>query len=138
TEPLIGAAAIQGRIRELAADIRAHYGDREIVLVAVLSGAFHFASDLMRALGPPTALEFIRAKRYIGALAQEGVKFLVYPQSDLKDRHVLLVEDILDTGVTARAVLDYLADAQPASLRCCALLDKPARRESGISGDFIG
>lgn len=136
--PLLTREEIAARVGELACDIRRAYGDKELVLLTVLAGAVHFASDLMRALGPPAALDFVRAKRYDGVNARDGVQFLVHPTMNLKGRHVLMVEDILDTGVTARAILDYLGDTEAASVRCCTLLDKPVRRQVAIEADFKG
>lgn len=137
-KPLLTRGEIAARVGELAREIRDAYGGEEIVLLAVLAGAVHFASDLMRALGPPAALDFVRAKRYEGMNVRDGVQFLVHPKMALQGRHVLVVEDILDTGVTARAILDYLGGMDTASLRCSALLDKPTRRQVPIEADFTG
>ena len=116
-EPLITQEQIATRIKELAVEIEKAYGDEEIVVLCVLVGAVHFTSDLMRALRPPTSLEFVRAKRYDGKRAEEEVKFLLHPVQDLEGKHVLMVEDILDTGITAKAILDYLRASQKQSLQ---------------------
>ena len=137
-EPLITQKQIATRIKELAVEIEESYGNEEILVLCVLVGAVHFTSDLIRALRPPTSMEFIRAKRYDGKRPEEEVKFLLHPVQELEGKHVLLVEDILDTGITAKAILDYVRTMGPASLRCCALLDKPSRRVVEIEGDFVG
>jgi hypoxanthine phosphoribosyltransferase len=136
--PLITHAQIAARIETLAGEIERAYDDEELVVLCVLVGGLHFTSDLTRAMDRPTSLEFIRAKRYDGTSAEEDVKFLMHPAQDLEGKHVLVVEDILDTGITAKGILDYLRTMGPASLRCCTLLDKPSRREVDIEGDFVG
>ena len=137
-DPLITQQQIASRVGELAREIKNAYGDEELILLCVLVGAVHFTSDLMRALQRPASVEFIRAKRYDGTRAAEEVKFLLHPARDLQNRHVLLVEDILDTGITAKAILDYLRTMGIASLKCCTLLDKPSRREVEVEADFVG
>lgn len=136
--PLISADQIQHRVRELGAQITQHYQGKELVLVVVLKGAIVFASDLMRALDVDITLSFIRAKSYVGTESQGTVSFSLAPDMLLEDQHVLLVEDILDTGHTCTEVMQWITKHRPANVRLCTLLDKPARRMHPVEADFKG
>lgn len=133
----ISEAEINARIHILAREITAGLGDIPVTLVCALKGAALFAADLLRVLPPSYMLEFDRAKSYEGTVSTGKVTRLM-PAPVLTDRHVLIVEDIIDTGRTMQALLaDYRAQ-KPASLHVCTLLDKPSRREVPVSADFIG
>lgn len=136
--PLISAEIIQARVAEMGEDISEHYAGRALTVVAVLKGACFFASDLMRCLTVPVHVEFIRARSYRGAVSSGKVEFTVAPECDMAERDVLIVEDILDTGQTAGAIVERLMADDPRSLAVCTLLDKPARREREIYADFVG
>ena len=136
--PLIGAESIQARTAELAHEISADLAGQELVVVTVLKGALVFASDLIRHITLPLRLEFIRARSYQGRHSTGAVQITVWPETPLKDRTVLVVEDILDTGRTTAAILDRLDAEQPARLEYCALLDKPARRERELPPGYVG
>jgi hypoxanthine phosphoribosyltransferase len=137
-QPLISATAIQARVAALARQISLDYRGRDVVLIAVLKGASVFCADLMRAIEVPAALDYIRAKSYQGAHSNRPVEFTMLPETNLTGRHVVIVEDILDTGRTTAAILDALHADQPASLALCVLLDKPGRRLVPVKPAYIG
>ena len=139
-EILIPAEEIQERVAELAAEITRDYEGRPVMVVAVLKGAVFFAADLMRRLDLDVKIGFLRAKSYAGSLSQERVYFTLLPEDSLHGKHVLLVEDVLDTGFTCAAILDWLREQHPASTGLCTLLDKPARRGDNveIKADYVG
>ncbi|PNY82239.1 hypoxanthine phosphoribosyltransferase [Deinococcus koreensis] len=130
---------LQARIVELAAKIRDDYRGREPHLICVLNGAFMFHADLVRALGVPCTIDFLQASSYGDAKQSSGevrlVKDLQFP---LSDRHVILVEDIVDTGITMNYLLHYLEGRGPASLKVAALLSKPSRRKVEVPVEYLG
>lgn len=120
---------IQSRIRELAATISADYAHTTPLLVSVLKGALYFMADLTRAMTIPIAMDFMAITTYGSAQASSGaVRLIKDLDEEISGRHVLLLEDIIDTGLTAAYLLRTLRARDPASLRICALLDKTARR----------
>ncbi len=122
------------QISEVYADI-----DTPLVIVAVLKGATVFAADLLRTLSIPAELEFVRAASYGAGTASTGkVQIAHMVEGPLVGRHVLLVEDIIDSGRTVDAVVKHFRRMKPASLRVAALLDRPARREIEAKLDFVG
>jgi hypoxanthine phosphoribosyltransferase len=137
-QPLIAADAIQARIAELATQINADYAHDELVCIAVLKGGLYFAADLTRQIRVPMKLDFVRARSYRGTLSTGTIEFTMLPETPLLDRHVLILEDILDTGRTTAALVDRLRAEAPASLKVCALLNKPAHREVQVPQDYVG
>jgi hypoxanthine phosphoribosyltransferase len=136
---LISADSIQQRVRELAKQISADYVGREITMVCVLRGAMVFAADLLRLLEIPTCVDFIAISSYGEETRSSGVVRITKDLDDsIEGRAVLVVEDIVDTGLTLRYLLENLATRNPESLRVCALLDKPARRIVEVSADYVG
>ena len=127
------------RVRALARRIADDYRGREIHLVGVLHGAFVFMADLARHLRQPVTCDFLRAASYGNGTASSGrVRFSLEPVQPVAGRHVLLVEDIVDTGLTLSAVLDRLRRRRPASLRVCTLLRKTARVKVPVPVDYVG
>lgn len=137
-EPLVTSARIQGRVAELAAEVSRDYAGREVILVVVLKGGFIFAADLVRRITVPVSVDFIRARSYRGQESAGPIEFQWVCEDGIAGKHVLVLEDILDTGRTAAAILDYLKRHKPATLALCTLLDKPARREVAIVADYVG
>lgn len=137
-QPLISRDAIAGRVGALGGEVARAYGDLNPVLLIVLKGAVVFGADLMRALGIPITVDFIHARSYKGTGSSGRVELLTQPSTTLKGRHVLLVEDILDTGRTASVLIDYVRQAGAADIRVITLLDKPARREIEVTADYVG
>ncbi len=135
----ITADQLQARIQELAARIREEYAGRNPHLICVLNGAFMFHADLVRALDMPCTMDFLQASSYGNAKQSSGevrlVKDLQFP---ISDRHVILVEDIVDTGITMNYLLHYLEGRGPASLKIAALLSKPSRRKVEVPVEYLG
>jgi hypoxanthine phosphoribosyltransferase len=136
---LYTAAEIAAAVDKIAAEITRDYRNRSPVLVGILKGSFVFLSDLARRLDFPLEIEFVRLSTYGSGRETSGeIKLASAIGSELAGRHVLVVEDIVDTGLTTDFVLGYLAREKPASLRLCALADKPSRRRVDISIDYRG
>ncbi len=137
--PLYSAEAIRRRVAELAAAIRADVGHAEPLLVGILKGAFVFLADLVRALDVPLRVDFVRVASYGEHTESAGrVAITKDVELDLAGRDVVVVEDILDSGLTARVILDHLAHRRPRSLRLCALVDKRERRAVPVEADYVG
>ena len=138
-EVLVTADAIAATVARLGARIAADYAGKDPVFVSILKGALPFLADLMRQVPIPLSLDFLEVSSYGSSTESSGVvrilKDLAHP---IKDRHVLVVEDILDTGFTLRYVLEHLEQQKPASVKLCTLLDKPARRVVPINVDYRG
>lgn len=136
---LVGAAEIRQRIAELAEEIRRDYAEKNPVLVGVLKGAFVFLADLVRQLGFPLECDFVKISSYGSNTESSGqITLQLDVTIPLAGRHVLIVEDIVDTGLTTAWLLEHLRKKGPASLRVCALLDKPARRRVNVTIDYVG
>ena len=130
---------IARRVAELGADITAAYPDGELLVLGLLKGSFIFLSDLVRHIHRPLKVDFIVASSYGDATESSGVVRLVYdPETELEGRHILLVEDIVDSGRTLNRLMDLLSQRQPRSLEICALLHKhlasALRREPKFKG----
>ena len=136
--PMFSAETIKRRVRELAKQISKHYAGKAIVVIPVLKGALPFAADLMRLLSLPVTVDFIRARSYQGKLSKGSVEILILPTEPLAGRHILLVEDILDSGRTTAAVIDRLEIENPASIALAVLIDKASTRVMAIEGDYVG
>src|SRR5438270_13937437 len=138
---MISSDRISKRVRQLGREISEVYTDIEtpLVIVAILKGATVFAADLLRSLSIPAELEFVRAASYGAGTNTTGrVKIAHMVEGPLEGRHVLLVEDIVDSGRTIDTILKRFRKLKPASLRVAALLDRPARREISVKIDFTG
>jgi hypoxanthine phosphoribosyltransferase len=138
-EILLDAETVAGRVAELGAQLSSDYAGRDPVLVSVLKGALVFLADLMRAMDLPTSIDLMEVSSYGAATESSGqVRILKDLSKPIEGRDVIVVEDIIDTGLTLNYLLGYLADRQPASIRICCLLDKPARRLAEIPIAYIG
>lgn len=137
---LIDAHTIRDRVAALAADIRAEAGPGTTVhFVAVLKGAFVFLADLLRVFQGPVTCDFLGVASYGSGTSSSGqVKLTKDLDHPLSGRYVVVVEDILDTGLTLHYLLDILAAREPASLRTVCLLSKPSRRQIDVAVDYIG
>ena len=137
---LISEEEIRAKVRELGASISADYAGRAVTLVSVLKGSLPFMADLMRAIDVPVQIDLMEVSSYGGATTETSglVRILKDLSSSIAGRDVLIVEDIIDTGLTLNYLLRYLRGKNPASLRICALLDKPARRLVEIPIDYRG
>jgi hypoxanthine phosphoribosyltransferase len=137
-EVLIPHTDIQKRIAELGAQISADYGGRPLVLVGVLKGSFMFLADLVRHIDAPVRIEFIGTKSYQGSTTSGQVQLTKDLDKPIQDEDVLLVEDIIDTGLTLNYLRHMLSQREPRSLKVAAFLDKPSRRRIDVQGDYIG
>jgi hypoxanthine phosphoribosyltransferase len=137
---MISEAAIAERVNELAAQISADYRDKgNVVLVGVLKGAFIFLADLSRRLTIPRTIEFIAVSSYAeGSVSSGAVRLVMDVRGNIENRHVLIVEDIVDTGHTLKYLIGVLGSHRPASIRTAALLHKPARAEVDVPIDYVG
>lgn len=136
---LISTEELDKRIRELAHEISKDYANRELLMVGVLKGSFVFMADLIRHLDCDVEVDFMGTVSYGASTESSGeVRITKDLEQSVAGRHVLLVEDIVDTGLTLRYLLDTLRNRQPASLRVCTLLDKPARRRVRANLDYYG
>ncbi|KGH47452.1 hypoxanthine phosphoribosyltransferase [Modestobacter caceresii] len=136
---LLSEEQIQGKIAELAAQIAHDYAGREVLLVGVLKGAVLFMSDFARALQLPTQMEFMAVSSYGSATSSSGVvRILKDLDRDIADKHVLVLEDIIDSGLTLSWLLKNLGSRRPASLEVCTLLRKPDAVKVDVPVRYIG
>jgi hypoxanthine phosphoribosyltransferase len=138
-EVLIDEAALQARIAELGEAISADYRGRELLLIGVLKGAVFFMSDLMRRLRVPCEIDFMAISSYGASTDSSGVvRILKDLDINIEGRHVLVVEDIIDSGLTLSYLMRNLEAREPASLEVCALMTKPDRREIDVDVRYVG
>jgi hypoxanthine phosphoribosyltransferase len=138
-EILFSPAAIAARVKELGQTISADYQGRELLLVGILNGAFIFAADLARQITVPLKVDFVRAASYGQGSSTSGrVRLSKDVELPLAGRHVLLVEDIVDSGLTLARLRDLFLAREVASLRVCALIDKQQRRLVEVPVDYPG
>jgi len=136
---LLSHEQIEAAVKKLAAEVRQEYQDKYPLLICVLKGSFVFMADLIRHLDFPLEVEFIRLSSYGRGRESSGkIKVVQGLRSKVRGRDVLVVEDIVDTGLTTGFLLDYLRQKKPASLRLCALTDKPSRRQVPVTIDYLG
>lgn len=137
--PLIDAATIANRIGAMAVDIGGEYTDRPLTLLCCLKGGAFFTADLSRALEVPHRLAYVRAASYGHRTVSSGeVAVSPLDERELDDRDILVVEDIIDTGKTVAALMERLSHLPLRSLKLCALLDKPSRRQVAVTTDYVG
>jgi hypoxanthine phosphoribosyltransferase len=130
---------IAARVRQLGLQIERDYQSKELVLLGVLKGSFLFISDLARAIDLPLSVDFIGLSSYGEATESTGVVKITSDLSrPIDGKHVLVIEDIVDTGLTMRYLLDNLATRHPTSVKLCALLNKPSRARTKIPIDYLG
>ncbi len=138
-EVLIDEERLQARIRELGAELSADYAGRELLLVGVLKGAVFFMADLMRHLAVPCEIDFMAISSYGASTDSSGVvRILKDLDINIERRHVIVVEDIIDSGLTLSYLMRNLEAREPASLEICALLTKPDRREIDVPVRYVG
>jgi hypoxanthine phosphoribosyltransferase len=139
-EVLLTEAQIQARVAELGAQVSTDYAGRALTLVSVLKGSLPFMADLMRQISLPLRIDLMEVSSYGGSTTESSglVRILKDLSTSIEGEDVLIVEDIIDTGLTLNYLVRYLRGKKPASLRICTLLDKPARRLVEIDVDYIG
>lgn len=138
-EILVTEAQIKRRLATLAAEIDKTYAEQEVTAIAIINGALLFTADLLRLINRPVRLDCVRVSSY-----RNSASAVTEPQLrssltlDIENRHVLLIDDILDTGKTLAMVVGLIGAMKPASVRTCVLLDKRGRREVPFEADFVG
>jgi len=135
---LFDEPAILRRLDEIAAQISKDYRDRELTVITVLSGSLVFMADLMRRIPLPLRLDCLSVASYHGKAETSGEVIFNQVAPDVKDRHVLLLDDILDSGHTLAAIREKLETAQPRSVRICVLLSKKKERAREVGADYVG
>ncbi len=136
---LISEEDVDKRIEELGAKISADYAGQTVHLVCVLKGAVFFMCELAKRITVPVTMDFMSASSYGSSTKSSGVVKIVKDLDEpLKDRHVLVVEDIVDSGRTLSYLIKMLGDREPASIKLCTLLDKPERRVTDVKVDYTG
>jgi hypoxanthine phosphoribosyltransferase len=136
---LFTRSEIESAIKRIASEITSDYQDKNPLLLGILKGSFMFMADLVRQLDFPLEVDFIRLSSYGSGRQTSGkVKVVQGFRTAVRDRHVLVVEDIVDTGITVAFLLDYLKKKKTASSRLCALTDKPSRRRVPVDIDYTG
>lgn len=139
TRVLITREEIQKKVVELAEELRKDYREKHPLLISTLKGSFVFLSDLIRKMDIPVEIDFVRLSSYGSGKKTSGeIKLVQEIKTSIRGRHVLVIEDIVDTGLTVRFLLDYLGQQEPASLKLCTLLDKPSRRVVDVPIDYLG
>lgn len=137
--PLFTADEVKAVVERLAVEIREDYRDKHPLLIGALKGCFVFMADLVRRLDFPLEVDFVILSSYgRGRSTPAECQLVKGLGTEITGRHVLVVEDIVDTGLSLGVLLDYLKDKKPASLRLCSLLDKPSRRQSPVEIDYLG
>ncbi len=137
-KPLFTSEEIQRKIHELGGRISSDYADKDLLVVGVLKGALFFMSDLLRALRISVCMDFIHSTSSASKDREHPVHIISDLKENIKGKHVLLVEDIMDSGVTVDYLKRMLLSRGPASLKVCVLLDKPDRRKVQIEADYAG
>ncbi len=136
--PVLTEEELKSVTADLAARIRADYEGKDLLLVGLLKGSFVFMADLIRVLDMPTEVDFMAATSYVGTESSGELVILKGLNESVHERHVLIVEDIIDTGLTLSKIRERLLVEGPASLEICALVDKPARRQVDVPVKYVG
>lgn len=130
---------IAATVKKLATEIGRDYGDKNPVIVGILKGAFIFTSDLVRQMDFPLEIEFVRFSSYGSGTSSSGkIKAIQDIACDVSGRHIIIVEDIIDSGLTVKYMLGSLKEKKAASIKVCAFLSKPSRRKTNINIDYLG
>ncbi|MFC2022838.1 hypoxanthine phosphoribosyltransferase [Chloroflexota bacterium] len=136
---LLNREEIGATVSRLAGDLNRDYRGRHPLLIGVLKGSFIFMADLVRRLDFPLEVEFVQVSSYSSGMESSGTMSLVHGlYSSIRGRDVLLIEDIVDTGLTISFLIEYMRRERPVSLKLCALMDKPSRRQVPVNIDFLG
>jgi hypoxanthine phosphoribosyltransferase len=137
--PVLSKDEIDRSINDLAQTISHDYQDRDLVLIGILKGAFVFMADLMRRLSIPTKADFLRASSYGAGTSSSGeIRLTKKLETDIKGSDVLIVEDIVDTGLTLKFFIDYLKPFHPKSIKICSLINKHENRKHNVKIDYFG
>ena len=136
---LFSRAAIQKRVQELAGQISGDYAGHELVVIGILKGAFIFMADLIREIRIPCNIDFVRVASYDASSESSGKVVMTKDiETSIKGRDILIVEDIVDTGLTLQYLIEWLKERNPHSLKICVFLDKRKRRKVSFEADYVG
>ncbi|MCH6257861.1 hypoxanthine phosphoribosyltransferase [Puniceicoccaceae bacterium K14] len=136
---LVSKEDIASRVAELGKDLNEFYGNQHVTVICILSGALLFTSDILRHLTFPTQLDCLRAESYGNNTESASKPRITNPlKNTVEGKHVLVIDDILDSGKTLKSISEYLKQANPLSVKTCVMLDKKERRETEIAADFVG
>ncbi|SEW21503.1 hypoxanthine phosphoribosyltransferase [Ruminococcaceae bacterium KH2T8] len=135
---LIPEEEIQAMVKRVASEINRDYEGKEVVVIGVLTGAFIFTADLVRELNMPVVIDFMHVSSYQGTESTGFLKIKKDISTDIEGKHVIIVEDIIDTGNTLKALREMLAERGPASIKICTAFDKPSRRVNDLTPDYNG
>jgi hypoxanthine phosphoribosyltransferase len=136
---LIPQNEIRQAIDRIASEIRRDYSDKQPILISILKGSFIFLADLVRQIHMPVQVEFIRLSSYGSQTESSGVVTMTQGlKTPIKGKDIIIVEDIVDTGLTMTSVVKYMKKKKPASIKICALTDKPSRRKVPLEVDYVG
>ena len=139
TGVMLSQEEIENKVTELAKQIEKDYEGQDLLLVGILKGASVFVADLMRKINLNVNIDFMSVSSYgSGTVSSGTVKILKDLDVDIKDKNVLIVEDIIDSGITLRNLYDTLMTREPRSLKLCTLLNKPARKKVDVNVDYVG
>ncbi|GAQ95456.1 hypoxanthine phosphoribosyltransferase [Thermodesulfovibrio aggregans] len=136
--PLISEEQIQKKVKELAHKISLDYADKDLLAIGILKGSFMFFSDLIRWIKSPLRVDFIVASSYIKDKSSGEVKIHYFPREEIQGKDILLVDDIIDTGISLKIIREKILSLNPSSLKICVFLDKAERRVVDVPVDYIG
>lgn len=136
--PLISEEQIQKKVKELAYRISSDYANKDLLVIGILKGSFMFFSDLIRHIQTPLKIDFVIASSYIKDKSSGEVKIHYFPREEIQGRDILLVDDIIDTGISLKIIREKILSMNPASLKICVLLDKTERRVVDVQVDYTG
>ncbi len=134
---LISEEKIKARIKQIAEVIQKDFKNEEIILICVLKGATFFATELAKNISSPVIIDFIKVSSYKGSQSTGVIQFDLNISENIKDKNVIIVEDIIDTGRTLTYLKSYLEERNPKNLKICTLLDKKERREFDLESDYV-
>jgi len=138
-EVLYPKDVIEKRVRELAGTISRDYEGKELIVIGILKGAFIFMADLIRCLSVPCRVDFVRLASYGEGTSSSGKVVMTKDiETSIKDRDILIVEDVVDTGLTLSFLVNWLKERNPRSVKVCAFLDKRKRRRTPFEADYVG
>ena len=136
---LLDEETIQKRVKELADEISRDYNDKGVMFIGILKGSIAFMADLMKAMSIDIQIDFMAVSSYGASTKSTGVvRILKDLDADIKDKNILIIEDIIDTGTTLKYLVGYLNSRGPKSIKICSLLDKPDRRKADVTADYKG
>jgi len=135
---LINKEEIKNKVKELAEKINKDYKEKEPILIGILNGCFVFMADLVRELKIPVEIDFVKIRSYAGTETTGKIEMKLDIERDIRNKDVIIIEDIVDTGLTLNYLVKYLKRKGAKSIKICALLDKPKRRRVDIKIDYLG